>query len=91
MLCDVCGQGNARIRHTSRSYSKGETLLVIENVPVIHCPNCSESHLTAKTLHQIDQIKRDRKSRSVKRPVEVAEFAQSKPNRDRSRSINYLH
>ncbi|MCY6490980.1 type II toxin-antitoxin system MqsA family antitoxin [Leptolyngbya sp. GGD] len=74
MLCDICGQGNARIRHISRSYGKGETLLVIENVPVISCPDCGESYLTAETLHQIDRIKRDRKTLTQERPVEVATF-----------------
>lgn len=74
MICDVCGQGNARIRHISRSYGKGETLLVIENVPVISCPDCGESYLTAETLHQIDRIKRDRKRLTIERPVEVATF-----------------
>lgn len=74
MICDVCGQGNARIRYLSRSYGKGETLLVIENVPIISCPDCGESYLTAATLHQIDRIKRDRKTLSVERPVEVATF-----------------
>ena len=59
MICDVCGQGNARIRYLSRSYGKGKTLLVIENVPVISCPDCGESYLTAETLHQIDRIKRE--------------------------------
>ncbi|BAU14358.1 hypothetical protein LEP3755_49050 [Leptolyngbya sp. NIES-3755] len=75
MICDVCGQGNARIRFLSRSYGKGETLLVIENVPVVSCPDCGESYLTAETLHQIDRIKRERKTLSVERPVEVATFA----------------
>lgn len=74
MICDVCGQENARIRHISRSYGKGETLLVIENVPVISCPDCGESYLTAETLHQIDRIKRDRKRLTIERPVEVATF-----------------
>ena len=74
MICDVCGQGNARIRYLSRSYGKGETLLVIENVPVISCPDCGESYLSAETLHQIDRIKRDRKALTVERPVEVATF-----------------
>ncbi|MCY7324415.1 MAG: type II toxin-antitoxin system MqsA family antitoxin [Phormidesmis sp. CAN_BIN36] len=75
MICDVCGQGNARIRHISRSYGKGETLLVIENVPVVSCPDCGESYVTAETLHQIDRIKRDRKALTVERPVEVAIFS----------------
>lgn len=75
MICDVCGQGNARIRYLSRSYGKGDTLLVIENVPVISCLDCGESYLTAQTLHHIDQIKRDRKALTVERPVEVATFS----------------
>jgi YgiT-type zinc finger domain-containing protein len=53
-ICDNCGTAGARIRHVSRSYGKGEHLLVIENVPVISCPHCGESYLTARTLREID-------------------------------------
>jgi YgiT-type zinc finger domain-containing protein len=38
IVCDICGKAGAKIRHVSRSYGKGETLLVIENVP-IKCAN----------------------------------------------------
>ena len=31
MICDICGQQGARVRHIPRSYGKGEDLLVIEN------------------------------------------------------------
>lgn len=74
MICDYCGQDGARIRYIPRTYGKGDNLLVIENVPVVSCPHCGESYLTAETLHQIDQIKRNRKTRSIERPVEVAAF-----------------
>jgi len=40
MICDICGQEGARIRRITRSYGKGETLLVIENAPVVSCPHC---------------------------------------------------
>jgi YgiT-type zinc finger domain-containing protein len=72
LICDVCGKGNARIRRISRAYGKGDNLLLIEDVPVISCPDCGESYLTAETLHQIDQIKRERKQFAVERFVEVA-------------------
>jgi YgiT-type zinc finger domain-containing protein len=72
VACDVCGKGNARMRYITRAYGKGDDLLLIENVPVISCPDCGESYLTAETLHQIDQIKRERKRFAVERPVEVA-------------------
>jgi hypothetical protein len=48
--------------------------LVIEEVPVVTCPHCGESYLTADTLHEIERIKRERKSLAVERPVEVASF-----------------
>lgn len=76
-LCDNCGKLGARIRRVSRSYGKGDQLLVIENVPVISCPSCGESYLTARTLHEIDRIKRERQQRATTRPVAVAEFAEA--------------
>ena len=75
MICDVCGKRGARIRNVPRSYGKGRTLLVIENVPVVSCPHCGESYLTAETLHEIERIKLHRSSFAAKRQVAVAEFA----------------
>lgn len=72
LICDVCGKGNARIRRITRAYGTGDDLLLIENIPVISCPDCGESYLTAETLHQIDQIKRERQRFVVERFVEVA-------------------
>jgi YgiT-type zinc finger domain-containing protein len=74
MTCDVCGKSGARIIHVTKSYGKGIDLLVIENVPVISCPHCGESYLTAKTLHEIENIKRNRTNIAVERPVPVAIF-----------------
>ncbi len=74
MVCDICGQEGARIRKVARSYGEGIDLLVIENVPVVYCPNCGESYLTAKTLHEIEHIKQHRRKVAVERPVEVANF-----------------
>jgi len=74
MICDICGQEAARVRHVARSYGKGETLLVIENVPVVSCPHCGESYLTAETLHEIERIKLHRQSFAQERSVSVAVF-----------------
>jgi YgiT-type zinc finger domain-containing protein len=73
-ICDICGTGEAQIKHITRSYGKGEKLLIIENVPVIVCQKCGESYLTAETLHEIARIKLHRKSFAKPRNVEVAEF-----------------
>lgn len=75
MVCDLCGKEGARIRRVARSYGKGERLLIIENVPVISCPHCGESYLTAETLHELERIKLHRQEFAVKRRVAVAEFA----------------
>ena len=74
MVCDICGTEGVRVRRIPRTYSKGKDLLVIENIPVISCPHCGSSYLTAETLHEIDRIKRKRKSVAVERSVEVASF-----------------
>ena len=75
MVCDICGGEGARIRKVARTYGRGKDLLVIENIPVVSCPHCGESYVTAETLHEIERIKLHRKSFAVERPVEVASFA----------------
>jgi YgiT-type zinc finger domain-containing protein len=74
MVCDICGKAGARLRYVTRSYGKGEDSLVIQNVPVVSCPACGESYLTAATLHTLDRLKRDRAVHAAKKPVAVADF-----------------
>jgi YgiT-type zinc finger domain-containing protein len=74
MICDICGKQGAKVRHVSRSFGKDADLLVIENVPVVSCPHCGESYLTAETLHEIERIKLHRKTMTESRRVAVAEF-----------------
>lgn len=73
LICEICG-GEAQIKRVTRSYGKGENLLLIENVPVISCLKCGESYLTAETLHEIARIKLHRRSFAKPRKVAVAEF-----------------
>ena len=75
MICEICGKEGAQIRRVARTYGKGANLLIIENIPVVSCPHCGESYLTAETLHEIERIKLHRGSFAVIRPVEVANFA----------------
>jgi len=74
MICAICGKKGARERRVTRSYGRGGNLLVVERVPVITCPHCGESYLTAVTLHELERIKRDRKELASRRPVAVANF-----------------
>lgn len=75
MICDICGEEGARVRHVTRSYGEGDSLFVIENVPVVSCPHCGESYLTAETLHEIERIKLHRNSWAKVRNVPVATFS----------------
>jgi YgiT-type zinc finger domain-containing protein len=75
MICDNCGKEGAHIRYVSRSYGKGDHLLVIENIPIVSCPNCGESYLTADTLQEIERIKLHRKNFAIERSVPVATYA----------------
>ena len=73
MLCAYCHKDGARIILQTQSIGKGEKLLLIEDVPVIHCNNCGESYLTAETLKELEALRHDVKS-ATKRPVNVAHF-----------------
>jgi YgiT-type zinc finger domain-containing protein len=75
MICDVYAKRGASVRSVARSYGTGENILVIDNIPVIVCPHCGESYLSADTLHEIERIKLHKKSFAVKRAVAVANFA----------------
>lgn len=75
MKCDICGKAGARVRRVTRSYGKGEGLLVIEDVPVVSCPRCGESYLAAETLHEIERLKLLKRELASKRSVAVVEYA----------------
>lgn len=74
MQCDICGEEGARVRRVSETFGKGKNLLIIEDVPLVVCPNCGESYFTAETLHEIERIRLHRASFAVERPVGVARF-----------------
>jgi YgiT-type zinc finger domain-containing protein len=65
----------AFMRRLPKIFGKGSTLLVVENVPVLACPNCGESYMTAKTLYEIERIKAHRGTLAKKRSVATVSFA----------------
>ena len=75
--CDICGEQGARLRNVSRSYGKGRSLLVVENVPVTSCPHCGESYLSADAAIELDRIRENSRKYAVKREVPVAQFGES--------------
>jgi YgiT-type zinc finger domain-containing protein len=72
--CVNCEAGKAQLKFVTRSYGKGEDLLVIEKIPMWSCATCGESYFTAQTMHEIERIKALRKSVAKTRSVPVASF-----------------
>ena len=77
LACDICGERGAKTRYVTRSYGKGAKLLVVENVPIVSCPKCGESYITAETLHELERIKTHRRSLAKMRKVPIASFPRS--------------
>jgi YgiT-type zinc finger domain-containing protein len=71
----MCGKDGATTKQVTRSFGKKKTLLIIEDIPVLSCPSCGESYMTAETMHEIERIKMHRHSFAQKRPIEVTVFA----------------
>lgn len=74
MICDVCGRKAARIRPVTRCYGRGKDAFLIEGVPLVTCPDCGESYLTAKTLQEIERIRLHWRQLAVEQKVAVAKF-----------------
>lgn len=72
--CNVCGYREARTKYRTRAYGKGADLLVIENVPVVVCPSCGQSQLTAETLYELERIKLHRHGPSQAAECSCSEF-----------------
>ncbi|MBM3327156.1 MAG: YgiT-type zinc finger protein [Calditrichaeota bacterium] len=73
MNCHLCGKEGARIELVTETAGKGNDIMLIENVPLIVCPNCGESYYTARTLHEMENIHQSRRGVQP-RLVSVAEF-----------------
>jgi len=77
MTCDICGATNATARRATRSFGAGDSLVIIEGIPVVHCPSCHESYITAETSREVDRIRKNRRQLATSRPVLVASFKES--------------
>ena len=74
MMCDICGKQGARVRRMTRTFGAGRSQFLIEGVPVVRCPHCGESYLTAATLKEIERIRKRWRTLAVAKRVPVAKF-----------------
>ena len=77
MICDLCGKKGVRVRRTTQSFGRGRSTFLIEGIPMLSCPACRGSYLTAATLEEIDRIRRGWRKLTVKKRMSVAQFAKN--------------
>jgi YgiT-type zinc finger domain-containing protein len=73
--CAICEKPGVVHRKLTKTFGRGASLLVVEDVPVESCPHCGESYLTADTLHEIERIKLHRRRLAKKRSIATVKFA----------------
>ena len=77
IVCDICGVKAARLVNRPQVLGRGKQMMLVDNVPVIACKNCGESYMTGATIHELDSIRSNQKTKTAKRKIDVAEFVQS--------------
>ena len=77
MICEICGKKTASIKKVTKSFGRGHSLVVIEDIPVLSCSNCHESYITADTAREIDRIRKNRVTVGRAKRVLVASFEMS--------------
>jgi YgiT-type zinc finger domain-containing protein len=74
MICKNCGKPTAYNTVITRTYGKGDDLLVIEDVPVISCRNCGIDLISAETFHALNKLRTSAEVRAAKRLVAVVGY-----------------
>ncbi len=77
MNCQICGKMTASIKKVTKSFGRGHSLVVIEDIPILSCSSCHESYITADTAREIDRIRKNRVIVGKPKRVLVASFKES--------------
>jgi len=73
MECVICKNGAMKDGHVTVTLQRGESVIVIKNVPALVCENCGEYKLSEATTVKVMQIASDSATRQVE--IEVLQFA----------------
>lgn len=55
--CDVCGKSGVMEKKVTRSFGKGDNVVVIDDIPLFVCPHCGENYFSAETLQEVERIR----------------------------------
>lgn len=75
MKCSICKIGETESGNATVTLERGETTIVIKNVPAQVCGNCGEYYLTEAITEQITRLAEEAVVRGVQ--VEVLTYAAS--------------
>lgn len=73
--CAFCGTAGVKTNYKTKLFGKGESAVVIENVPLQHCDNCGESYYDPDVSRMIDDILTHPEKQSVTRQISVISLA----------------
>lgn len=67
MKCVICKQGETHPGETTVTLNRGETTVIMKNVPAEICENCGEYYLSEEVARHV----RERAEQAVRNGVEV--------------------
>jgi len=73
MKCTLCKLGETRPGHVTVTLQRGETTVIIKEVPAQVCENCDEYYLTKDVTERVLAMGEDAVKKNVE--VEVLRFA----------------
>lgn len=73
MECVICKNGMMKDGHVTVTLQRGESVIVIKNVPAFVCENCGEYKLSESVAARVMQIAEESVTKHVE--IEVLQFA----------------
>jgi len=73
MKCSICKQGEVKPGRATVMLERGESIIVLKNVPAEVCDDCGEYYLTADVLDEATRVANEAIERGA--VVEVIRFA----------------
>lgn len=74
ITCDCCGESGVIEKHVTRSFGKGNRVVVIDSIPMLVCPHCGENYFTASTLQEIERLRMHREGLAVQSMVPMLSY-----------------
>ena len=75
MICDYCGKNGAKLHYKTQVCGPKNDKFLVDKVPVVRCPHCHQTYMTAQTTKTLDRLLQQRKELARPQTLDVIEFA----------------